>query len=379
MKSYSKLLLILLCIAGCKSEHSPHLHPNPSYAVNPDTEYIEINLNDLPDWHSSYSLELKPVLSLDLSDDSRRISSVANITLDDDYFYIVDGGMAMIHRLDYDGQSHSPLSVEGRGPGETVSPVNVQISESEIIAIDRINGILYYDRHTLSPIEPTFDAVRAVTIPPEDFCIMDDDFFILSTFHGVSTNNEAAVFKTDSSFEETEGFFHRYLYTDPNVVHMMTTGKLLCLPARNLIFYAAMFGAPILHMADLNSGTTQGFLFSDLPPFYFDYSDGMEIAERNFGSTFSRFRYQTVLDNRFLVHQYTLTDRPEDRDAESTTQIVSVIFDIDNDFKLYISRELDLIMESFEDMAVIHTIQPELYDVVAFTIREKDASSGSAQ
>ncbi|MCH8558371.1 MAG: 6-bladed beta-propeller [Balneolia bacterium] len=379
MKLFLKLLLILLWAAGCQKEHPVHLHPSPSYSLDPDMEYIEINLHELPDWHEFYSIELQPVLSLDVSEESQRISSVANIRLDDDFFYIVDDGMNIVHRLDYSGQSHPPLAAEGRGPGETVSPVNLWLAESEIVVMDRVNGLLYYDRESLSPKDPLFDGVRAVTIPPEDFCIIDDDFYILSAFHGVTTDQNEAVFKTESSFEDTKGFFHRYLYTDPNVVHMMTFGKLLCLPNRDLILYSAMFGAPILHMADLATDTTRAYLFSGLPPFYFDYTDRMEISERNYGSTYSRFRYQTVLDDRFLLHQYTLTDRPQDRDAVSSTQIVSIIFDLENDFKLYISRELGLIMESYNDMAVIHATEPELYEIVEFSIREIETISATSK
>lgn len=365
------ILLIISCISvfwSCSAEHPPHLHPNDAYALDPETDYIDIDKGSLPKWEDAFDLHFTPKIELDLSDDRYRIQTLTRLRLEEDYFMFIDG--VKIQRIDFSGNPLQPLATEGRGPGELISPATINISNEDIVVTDRVNGLLYYDRKSLEPINPQFDTVKAVTIPPEDLCMMDDSFFIHSTFHGLSTDQKAAVFRTDSTFTVSEFYFHRYLYSDPSVVHMMTTGDLLCIPEFQLMAYAAMFGAPVLHLANVHTGKENAYLFSDMPHFYFDFTDGMDLSDKNYGTTNSRFRSNVLINDRFLIHQYSLTDRPLDPDAALETKIVSYVFDLENDFQVYLSTKLPLLLDIREDRAAIKLEGQLEYQIATFTIQE---------
>ncbi|MCH8568765.1 MAG: hypothetical protein LAT67_10895 [Balneolales bacterium] len=370
MKNISSLLLIILSfILSCSSDQPEHLHPNVAYSLHSVTDYINIDPDDLPIWEDSYSISFDTLLSFDIYDEKYSIANFAKFRLDRDHFFIA--GVEEIYRLDYNGNQLSSLTREGRGPGETVSVSGIVLTDDYIKVMDRINGLLYFDREKLTSVDPPFDSVRAVGVIPEDFCIIDDHFYIQSTFRGRIDNRHEVIFKTDSSFEISQSFFHRYLHDDPTVVHMMSNGLLRCSENHNLMAYSTFLGFHILHIANLDTNQEFAYLFEGFNPLLMDSSDGMDISDKNYGSTYAVFRSNTLIDNRFMLQQYTQTERPSDPDAPFNSEIISFILDLDNDLKMYISRDMPMIIDSFEDMVAIRLRSRNNNEIARFRITEK--------
>lgn len=109
--------------------------------------------------------------------------------------------------------------------------------------------------------------------------------------------------------------------------------------------------------------------FKDMPPVKIEYIDQVRLSDQNYGSIYSRFKSNALLSNRFLVHQYTLTNRPTNPEAPFESEIISYIIDTVDDNEMYISRALPLFLDVNRNTAIIKPKEEYIYNIITFDIK----------
>lgn len=321
----TKLIIgsFIVTIVSCESSNDSHqIHPNSNLVFHDGEKYKELSISNLTLWENEFKFNISDTVTIDISEQKYKIESVADALIVENEVLVLDDGTTTIQSISFNGSPNKTVARKGRGPGEIASPVNMVKMGDGFVVMDRVNGIIYYDKNK----EPT--KAERIKFMPDYFC-MNENYFVKSSYFSRDNNvDNHLIFEINSESKIIQRYSRKYDHEDNMLVYLMSYGPIKCINQYNMLVNAYTVALPLIEFYNTEKQENRNYKLTDINPYPYEFKGNLKRANVKRGTTHHRSGNLSVLRDRFVILQFYEMYHPNNPDSEFKPKILSYIFDL---------------------------------------------------
>lgn len=246
--------------------------------------------------------QTEPILQIGnrKSDENFILGEIKKVIYFEELLYVLDSRQKNIKVFDLNGTWIRTLDINGRGPGESLYPEDLQIDKQErkIVVLDRMGLVLKFDIDNELNFSGQFELEKGV----QSFCITDDNYVIQYRISpGQDSANAEAIGIYNSNLELLEVIYNDYSSEHWLIKRQLSRGSIYC-SDNNEIYKSELF-IPRLIIYDGNN-------FKEKKKLLFNHLDLTKLIFKSRGDkpvqSFSFDKYnqniKNVIDNQYFIY-----------------------------------------------------------------------------